>query len=227
MTLDSLNLEAPPNFRGLHPDVPVTMYTRHLPHWRQDGATYWVTFRLADSLPIEKLDLIISMRKHWEAKYPPPRSEDTWKEYVKTVTRSVEKWLDQGSGVCHFKKRIFADELARSILHFQDQQYFVGGYVVMPNHCHLVIRPYDGFDLEDILGSIKGVVSRAVNKANGTNGALWQQESFDRIIRDEAHLYHVIQYIGNNPRLASLPQSMWYRWLHPQWEKVGWRFRDP
>jgi len=88
--------------------------------------------------------------------------------------------------------------------------------------CHLVIRPYDGFDLEDILGSIKGVVSRAVNKANGTNGALWQQESFDRIIRDEAHLY-----LGNNPRLASLPQSMWYRWLHPQWEKVGWRFRDP
>ena len=51
-----INLETPPGFRGLHPDVPVTVYYRHLPHWRQDGATYFVTFRLDDALPQCKLD---------------------------------------------------------------------------------------------------------------------------------------------------------------------------
>ena len=45
MSNDSFNLDAPPGFRGLHPDIPVTMYERHLPHWRQDGATYFVTFQ--------------------------------------------------------------------------------------------------------------------------------------------------------------------------------------
>ena len=226
MVIESFNLEAPPNFRGIHPDIPLKMYTRHLPHWRQNGATYSVTFRLSDSLPKEKLDLIKSMRRHWEAKFPPPRSESDWQTYAKTVTSSVEKWLDQGAGACHFKIKKFANELSRSILHFQDQQYFVGCYVVMPNHCHLVIRPNMGTDLENILGAIKGVVSRFVNKANGTRGSLWQQESFDRIVRDEKHLYRVIQYIGNNPRLAGLPKSMWYRWAAPEWKKAGWGFRE-
>jgi REP element-mobilizing transposase RayT len=226
MAVETFNLDAPPNFRGLHPDLKIEMYTRHLPHWRQQGATYAVTFRLADSLPKEKLELLKSMRRHWEANHPEPRSEEAWKEYAKKVTANVDKWLDQGAGECHFKRKEFADELARSILHFQDQQYFVGCYVVMPNHCHLVIRPNDGFELEDIVGSIKGVVSRFVNKANGTTGSLWQQECFDRIIRDEEHLYNTVQYIGKNPRLAGLPKSQWFRWVHPEWEKVGWGFRD-
>ena len=226
MPVGSFNLESPPQFRGLHPDLPVTMYTRHLPHWRQDGATYFVTFRLGDSLPKEKLDLIKSMRKHWEARHQPPRSEAAWQEYAKTVTSSVEKWLDQGTGICCFKERKFAQELARAILFYQDLQYFIGSYVVMPNHCHLVIRPNEGFGLESVVGSIKGVVSRFVNRAKGTKGGLWQQECFDRIVRDEEHLYRVIQYIGNNPTLAGLPQSNWYRWVHPCWQDVGWGFRD-
>ena len=226
MAIETFNLNTPPNFRGLHPDLKIEMYTRHLPHWRQSGATYAVTFRLADSLPKKKLDLLKSMRSYWEAKYPEPRSEEAWKEYARTVTVSVEKWLDQGAGACNFKLKEFANELSRSILHFQDRQYFVSCYVVMPNHCHLVIRPYKGFELEDILGSIKGVVSRFVNKENGTSGSLWQQECFDRIIRDEEHLYSVVQYIGNNPRMAGLHKSKWFRWTHPEWKKVGWGFRD-
>ncbi|HSG71752.1 MAG TPA: hypothetical protein VLA12_15120, partial [Planctomycetaceae bacterium] len=51
MQNDSFNLPAPPGFRGMHPDLPVRIYRRHLPHWRQEGATYFLTFRLADSIP--------------------------------------------------------------------------------------------------------------------------------------------------------------------------------
>ena len=42
------------------------MYQRHLPHWRQDGATYFVTFRLADSLPQSKLDELKALKAEWE-----------------------------------------------------------------------------------------------------------------------------------------------------------------
>ena len=48
----------PPGFRGLDPDKRIRIYTRHLPHRRQDGATYFVTFRLADSLPEDRKSVV-------------------------------------------------------------------------------------------------------------------------------------------------------------------------
>ena len=51
MTRMTFNLDPPPGFRGLDPHRPVKIYTRNLPHWRQAGASYFVTFHLADALP--------------------------------------------------------------------------------------------------------------------------------------------------------------------------------
>ncbi|MDH3718696.1 MAG: hypothetical protein OES79_11305, partial [Planctomycetota bacterium] len=50
----TFNLEPPPGFRGLHPDLLIEIYIRTLPHWRQKGATYFVTFNLSDALPTAK-----------------------------------------------------------------------------------------------------------------------------------------------------------------------------
>ena len=38
-------------FKPFDPYGKVDVYSRHLPHWRQDGCTYFVTFRQNDSLP--------------------------------------------------------------------------------------------------------------------------------------------------------------------------------
>jgi hypothetical protein len=74
---------------------------------------------------------------------------------------------------------------------------------------------------------MKGVTARHINTAFGTNGALWEEESYDRIVRDEEHLWLVIQYIGRNPRLAGLAhEAEWRRWIHPAWSAAGWGFRD-
>ena len=106
MTGSALNLPAlPPNFRGMQPDVPITVYQRHLPHWRQSGATYFVTFRLADALPQEKLQLLKRLREEWERTHPPPRRDEDWLAYAREVTNSAEQWLDEGYGACHFRER--------------------------------------------------------------------------------------------------------------------------
>ncbi len=225
----TFNLSAPPNFRGLDEQRPVSRYERHLPHWRQDGGTYFATFNLADALPQNKQREIQSMRREWEHKYPPPRSEQAWVEYAKTVLNFAEKVLDAGHGKCWFRNSIYVDALHRSLLHFHDQRYELGCYVVMANHCHLTIRPYDGTELEDELGAIKRTTSRFINEKEGSTGSLWSQESYDQIIRDEEHLYHLVQYIGNNPIKAGLPSMQWHRWINPNWEKAGWKFNgcDP
>ena len=222
----TFNLQAPLNFCGLDENRPIRWYYRHLPHWRQDGATYFVTCNLADALPANKQLEIKSMRREWEFKHPPPRTKQSWIEYAKTVHDVAEKVLDAGYGQCWFQRSLYAEELQRSLLHFHQQRYELGCYVIMANHCHLAIRVYDGIELEDELAAIKRTTSRFVNQREGLSGQLWTQESYDRIIRDEEHLYRVVQYIGNNPIKAKLPATQWYRWINPDWEKVGWKFTD-
>ncbi|HUT10466.1 MAG TPA: hypothetical protein VMY42_08220, partial [Thermoguttaceae bacterium] len=78
MSAESWNLSAPPGFQGLQDDKPVTRYIRHLPHWRRDGATYFVTFRQADSLPQSRLRELREIKEEWQRKHPPPRSQADW-----------------------------------------------------------------------------------------------------------------------------------------------------
>jgi REP element-mobilizing transposase RayT len=94
----------------------------------------------------------------------------------------------------------------------------------MPNHVHALIKPVGEYELADILRDMKGYVARRTNEELGRSGVLWEQESYDRIIRDEEHLYRVVQYIGRNPGMAGLPESAWYRWIDPRWVRAGWRF---
>lgn len=223
---NSFNLPAPPGFRGLHPDLPVRTYHRHLPHWRLDGATYAVTFRLADSIPQEHLCSLKRWRERWEQTHPEPRSDADWDQFAREITHRTEAWLDEGYGECVLADANLADEMVKSLVHFQSERYLTSCYCVMHNHVHLVMKPNDGFELEDILEGLKGFVSRKVNKHLNRTGVLWEQESYDRIIRDEEHLFRVIQYIGRNPGKAGSPREQWVRWVHPEWAQNGWGFQD-
>src|SRR5687768_108314 len=83
---ESFQREPPPGFRGLQPDIPVTFYTRHLPHWRQKGATYFVTFRLNDALAPKQLQELVELKRQWEVKNPGQKTEDLWEKYAREVT---------------------------------------------------------------------------------------------------------------------------------------------
>ena len=224
--MSTFSLPTPPNFRGLHPDLPVRRYERHLPHWRQEGATYFVTFRLADALPQSKIELLKRMREEWERTHPLPRSDIDWEQWARTATNHVERWTDEGYGACWYRESHWAKELVDRLMHFQNSRHFTSCFVIMPNHCHAVIRPFIGHELEDLLQGVKSMTSRAIHAVGGTSGSLWQQESYDRIIRDEEHLWRVIQYIGRNPRQAGLPLESTPRWIDPDWQTLGWNFRD-
>ena len=101
------NLSPPPGFQGLCEDLPLTVYERHLPHWRQDGATYFVTFRLEDSLPQPKLRKLELFKAEWERQHPPPRSADDKERLTREMMRREEVWLDQGMGSCEQAEKPF------------------------------------------------------------------------------------------------------------------------
>ncbi len=147
----SWNLPAPPGFRGLHPDVPVTVYYRHLPHWRQDGATYFVTFRLADSLPQAKRNELKRLKREWLAgrrsalrngitkvgrnAFRPTfqgLAEEEWEDLARIVMEKVERWLDQGMGECWLKLAELRQVVIECLHHLDGDAYELGCYVTMP-----------------------------------------------------------------------------------------------
>jgi hypothetical protein len=68
-------------FNVFDPSEPVANLCGNLPHWRQEGTTYFVTFRTADSFPREKLRQWLDEREEWLRKNPEPHSEAQRREY--------------------------------------------------------------------------------------------------------------------------------------------------
>ncbi len=222
----SLNLPAPPDFRGLNESLPIQRYRRNLPHWRQAGASYFVTFNFTDAVPAAQQLELESIRREWLSKNKPPLDEARWLEYAKSIFRRQERILDASFGCCLLARSEYAQELHRAILHFHEKRYEIGCFVIMANHCHLTMRPFNGFELENEIGAIKRASSRFIREREKLTIRLWQEESYDRIIRDEEHLWRVVQYIGRNPQAARISKTKWNRWLNPTWRKHGWHFED-
>ena len=222
------NLPPPPGFVGFDPQKPVRIYERNLPHWRQEGVTYFTTFRLADSIPAGRLRELAALREQWERLNPPPRSEDQWQEISRTTFEHIERWLDGCSGCCVLQESFAADIVEQKLKHFAGVQYELGAFVIMPNHVHVLVRPFSDAEqpLEAIEQAWKTHSSRGVNRARGVEGQLWQPESFDRIVRDEEHLWRCLQYIGSNPRRATLRAHQTRRWICPAWLAAGWKFDE-
>ena len=92
----------------------------------------------------------------------------------------------------------------------------VDTFVVMPNHIHGIINLIDlpvgaGFKpaptnagthhgLSEIVRAFKTFSARRINNSRNTSGApVWQRNYFEHVIRDEASLNRIRQYIFDNP----------------------------
>ena len=92
--------------------------------------------------------------------------------------------------------------------------YRLGAVVVMPDHVHLILRPEAGYSLSRIMKGIKGASARMLNQRQGATGVVWQDESWDRILRDEDELHRTLEYLAGNPLRAGLCESPEdYPWL--------------
>ncbi|SRR5581483_7185028 len=88
--------------------------------------------------------------------------------------------------------------------------------VVMPDHMHLILTPYDDWNLSLIMQRLKGTSSHLVNRAAGRRGPLWLGESFDHILRSSESLSKKIEYVRENPvRRGLVTRAEDYPWLWP------------
>ena len=175
-----------------------------LPHWQQNGATYFVTFRLADSVPTHLLTQWEEERAIWLRFHPEPWDVAAELEYHKRFTGAIERWLDAGYGSRVLRQMECSSIVDGALRHFDGDRLALISSVVMPNHVHVLFVQSPTHPLEDLLHSWKTFSSRTINQLLGRSGTLWQRSYFDRLVRDEKHFRNCIRYIRRNPEKAHL-----------------------
>jgi REP element-mobilizing transposase RayT len=185
--------------RAFDPRAATMTSRRNMPHWRQSQALYFVTFRLADSLPLERLEELRRDREDQKRFF----TEDATVQDIWERERCIDEWLHAGHGSCCLKNADAGEIVENALRFFDGDRYRLGPFVVMPNHVHGLVMPLPGHDLSKILHSWKSFTSNAVNRVLKRTGQLWQDESFDHIVRSQEHAEKFKYYIRENP--ASLP----------------------
>jgi putative transposase len=112
-----------------------------------------------------------------------------------------------------------------AIRHWDGVRWFVCTAVVMPDHVHALVRPLPidptvlagaaVHDLSELVKSVKGFSAYRINRRQRRGGTFWQDERYDRIVRDDREFEETWAYIRNNPVTAELvPTPEQYAWLH-------------
>ena len=177
----------------------------NLPHWEQEEKVYFLTFRLADSVPRKKLNEWIAARESWLEKHPFPHDEKMEEEYCARFVKPFDGMLDAGYGSCCLRDEKIREIVAGTLRHFDGGRYELFSFVVMPNHVHVLFRVFEGNSLAEIVHSWKSFSAKKINAVLGTNGALWQKEYWDRLVRSENHFRRCEKYISENPGNSKIP----------------------
>jgi REP element-mobilizing transposase RayT len=108
-------------------------------------------------------------------------------------------------------------------LHDNNVKAIIHGVVVMPDHVHVVLSPLtdaegNSYGLAEIMNSIKGASAHSINKALKREGRVWQDESFDHILRSNESAHGTVEYVCQNPEVKGLSKSgAEYPWLWREW----------
>jgi len=126
-----------------------------------------------------------------------------------------------------YKRRILPEAVRQIVIETclagNGKKFRLYGVVVMPDHVHLVLSPLSdpngSFSIAEIMQAIKGASAHRINRALRRKGKVWEEESFDRVLRREENIGDKLDYILWNPVGAGLVRNpLEYRWL---WRDTG------
>jgi REP element-mobilizing transposase RayT len=161
---------------------------RRLPHIYAIGQPIFVTFRLYGSLPAGR---------------------EFHKESMTSgeAFAAMDRLLDTARfGPVYLKRPEVARLVRGSIEHCALRDCDLHAWVIMPNHVHLLFTPHT--NVSSLLCSLKGYSARQANQLLGCTGQpFWQDESYDRLVRNNEESRRIERYIVNNPVKAGLVES--------------------
>jgi len=169
-----------------------SFHKRNLPHLYHNYGRYFITYCLNNSIQRHSCDKLLMRNKTFS---------------------SIDNLLDcRNKGDSYLLIPEIAD-CCKETIHYPDgKDYKLICYCIMPNHVHLVFELLkSGKTVSKIMQSIKRISAYRSNIHLKRSGTFWQDESYDRLIRDDKELYFIIKYVLNNPVKAGLAIK-WDEW---------------
>jgi REP element-mobilizing transposase RayT len=113
------------------------------------------------------------------------------------------------------------DLVLQHCFHDHGKRLLLTAAVVMPNHVHLLVKALRDpagwpYELPVLLHSLKSASAHSVNKLLSRNGQVWQNESFDHVLRSYESLKAKCEYVRQNPVRAGLvdcPNEYPWTWI--------------
>ena len=180
----------------------MTFTRRNLPHLHFPSGAYFVTSCLHNSLPVPFSSLINNLSGN--------NNDDIILEL-----KIYDNILDSGKfGNQHLSNQEIVEVVKHCIQYADKKEYDLIAYSIMPNHFHLLFDLIKGNKgLSKIMQSIKGISARRSNLILNRTGTFWQDESYDRLVRDQKEFLAVLRYIMYNPVKAGLVENP-FDWEH-------------
>jgi putative transposase len=188
-------------FELFDPKGVVRITIGNLPHWYQSGATYFITFRTEDSVPAAVAEEWFRRRNEWLCRHgiDPDRADWTallralpdeqQREFHGTFSREFMEYLDRGHGECVLKRPELASVVAKCFHHFDGRRYYLGDFIVMPNHVHLLVCLLGTTELEA------------------------------HLVRTLEQFEYLCRYIADNPKAAGLSTGEYLYWRREEQNK--------
>jgi putative transposase len=197
------------------------IYRRNLPHIQPEGASIFITFRLANSLPIEIMQRLQEEKELVEKRLKQiVDKQERQKQSDIEEQELFDKWDNALDHLANGEKYLSNPEIANVVsesLHYRDGKVLdLIAFCIMPNHVHLVCTPLEEtvdtyFSLSKIMHSLKRHAARQANLLLNCSGKFWQHENYDHYVRDDAELERIIKYVIYNPVKAGLVEE-WQNW---------------
>jgi REP element-mobilizing transposase RayT len=197
------------------------------------GAIFFLTFRLAGSLP-EQVIRQFKRERQWLAhlaRNNPDHYHKVREDFERVWFKKFETLLDgETIGPIWLKDETVASIVAESLHHRNLKVYRLDAFTIMANHVHMVIKPLqkrpayppfkshwrtaediEYYSLAEIMQSLKGYTAFQANQVLGREGGFWAHESYDHWVRDSQEWQRIVAYVLNNPLKAGYVKN-WQDW---------------
>jgi putative transposase len=169
---------------------------RRLPHLYEINRPIFLTWRLHDSLPPNRIF--------------PSATLTSGQAFA-----IMDRLLDEArAGANHLRQPAIARMVVEAFHHNSGilGHYLLHAFAVMPNHVHMLLTP--AVPLPKLTKSLKGITARRANEILGlTRKPFWQAETYDHLIRSGPEFQKIRLYIEQNPVRAGLAAaSSEYQW---------------
>lgn len=201
-------------------------HRRHLPHYYPPNSVYLVSPRLAGSLPKHRIVELGQKRELLQVEQRTLSEGTLEASRLRRDLFKLERAIEKAGQHCHWLSDPRIADLVAEAIRFRDGKvYDLVAYTIMSNHAHIVfgigapdllehVGQIDNLSNEPvskIMQSLKRHTAREANRILGRQGAFWQDESYDHVIRNSEELERIIQYVLHNPVKAGYVKN-WRDW---------------